>query len=60
MYKKLYKSDTDKKISGVCGGLGEYFDVDSTVIRLVWMLAVLCCGVGLVAYIAAALIMPRR
>lgn len=60
MEKKLYKSSTDKKISGVCGGLGEYLDVDATVIRLLWVLAVLFAGVGILAYIAAALIIPKK
>lgn len=62
MDKKLYLSDTDKKISGVCGGLGEYFNIDSTIIRLAWVL--LCIPTaffgGLIAYIIAAMIIPRR
>lgn len=37
--KKLMRSSTDKKIAGVCGGLAEYFEIDSTVIRLIWVLA---------------------
>ena len=60
MQKKLYKSNTDKKLDGVCAGIGEYFDVDPTVIRLLWVLAVLFAGVGVLAYIVAAIIMPRN
>ena len=60
MEKKLYRSNSDKKIFGVCGGLAEYFGVDSTVVRLILVLAVLFCGVGLLAYLIAALIMPVK
>ena len=58
MEKKLYRSRTNKKLFGVCGGLAEYFDIDPTVLRLILVLAVVCAGVGLVAYLIAALIMP--
>ena len=58
--KKLYKSSTDKKIFGVCGGIAEYFDIDSTVIRLVWAISILVFGTGLLAYIIAAIILPSR
>ncbi|MBQ6907201.1 MAG: PspC domain-containing protein [Clostridia bacterium] len=58
--KKLYRSDTDKKIFGVCGGIAEYFDIDSTVIRLIWAISILCLGTGLLAYLIAALILPSR
>ncbi len=60
MDKKLYLSDTDKKLFGVCGGLAEYFGVDSTVVRLLWVIAFFIMGTGLLAYLVAALIMPRR
>ena len=58
--KKLYRSDTDKMLCGVCGGIAEYFSVDPTLIRLLW--AVLTCtgGAGIIAYIIAAVIIPRR
>jgi phage shock protein C len=58
MEKKLYRSRTNKKLFGVCGGLAEYFDIDPTVLRLILVLAVVCAGVGLVAYLIAALIIP--
>ncbi|MFA7637508.1 MAG: PspC domain-containing protein [Monoglobales bacterium] len=60
MDKKLYKSNVDKKLCGVCGGIAEYFDVDSTIVRLIWVLFGLTAGSGLLAYIIAALIMPNR
>lgn len=60
MEKKLYKSNTDKKICGVCGGIAEYLGIDSTVVRLIWILAILFAGSGILAYIIAALIMPSR
>ncbi|SET73615.1 phage shock protein C (PspC) family protein [Natronincola peptidivorans] len=60
MNKKIYLSDRDKKISGVCGGIGEYFDVDSTLIRLAWVLFAVFGGTGIIAYIIAAIIMPKR
>jgi len=62
MKKKLYKSQTDKIFSGVVGGLGEYFDVDSTVLRLAWTLIVVFSGIfpGLIVYILAAVIMPKE
>lgn len=58
MEKKLYKSRTNKKLCGVCGGLAEYLEMDATVVRLIAAALVIFCGVGLLAYIIAALIMP--
>ena len=58
MSKKLYKSNIDKKICGVCGGIAEYFDIDSTVVRLLLVLFSLCGGSGILAYIIAAIVMP--
>ena len=60
MEKKLYRSNTDKKLCGVCGGLAEYLGIDSTVVRLILVLAVLFAGVGFLAYIIAALVMPVK
>ena len=56
-YRRLTKSQ-DKKLFGVCGGIAEYFDMDPTVVRIIWLLAVLCAGTGVLAYLIAALIMP--
>lgn len=58
--KKLYKSSTDKKLAGVCGGIAEYFNIGSTLVRLGWVLFSLLGGSGLLAYIIAAIIMPDR
>ena len=60
MEKKLYKSNTDKKICGVCGGIAEYLNVDSTVVRLALVSTAVFAGSGLLAYIIAALIMPDK
>lgn len=60
MEKKLRKSMTNKMICGVCGGVGEYFNVDPTLIRLIWaILTVMGVGSGLIVYIIAAVIMPE-
>ncbi len=56
--KRLYLSNTDKKLCGVCGGLGEYFGIDSTLLRLVWVVFGLT-GAGILAYFAAALVVPK-
>ena len=58
--KKLYKSSTDKKLAGVCGGIAEYSNIDSTLVRLGWVVFSLLGGSGLLAYIIAAIIMPDR
>ena len=58
MKKKLFKSRNDRKVAGVCGGIAEYIDIDSTLIRLVWVLLVFCAGTGFLAYIIAAIVMP--
>lgn len=58
--KKLYRSRTDKKLCGVCGGIAEYFDIDSTIIRLIVVVLALMGCVGLVAYLIAALIIPNN
>ena len=59
MEKKLYKSLTDKKVCGVCGGLAKYLSIDVTLVRLVWAIVTLCTvGTGLLAYIICAAIMP--
>lgn len=60
MGKRLTKSNTDKKICGVCGGIAKYFDCDSTWIRLGFALSVIACGCGILAYIIAAVVMPNE
>jgi phage shock protein PspC (stress-responsive transcriptional regulator) len=56
--KKLYRSKTDKMLAGVCGGLGQYLGIDSTVVRLIFALLFVTAGSGLLLYIILALIMP--
>lgn len=60
--KKLYRSMVNKKLCGVCGGLGEYFDLDPTLIRLLWVCASLFTAgfPGLLAYIVCAIIVPQQ
>jgi phage shock protein PspC (stress-responsive transcriptional regulator)/uncharacterized integral membrane protein len=60
MPKKLYRSQVDKIIGGVAGGLAEYFDVDSTVMRLIFVLLTVLGGSGILIYIILWLIMPRN
>lgn len=60
MSKRIYRIEQGKKIAGVCGGIAEYFDIDPTLVRLVWALVSLGAGVGVVAYIVAAIIMPVK
>ncbi|MGN1019044.1 MAG: PspC domain-containing protein [Aristaeellaceae bacterium] len=60
MSRKLYKSDTDQMVDGVCGGIAEYFGIDATLVRLGWVLFSALGGSGVLAYIVAAIVMPRR
>ena len=58
MSKKLYKSNTNKMLEGVCGGIAEYFCVDPTIVRLAWVVFCALGGSGILAYIIAANIIP--
>lgn len=60
MEKRLYKSSENKMIDGVCGGIAEYFDMDPTLIRLCWVVFCALGGSGIIAYIIAAIIIPRN
>ena len=60
MEKKLYKSETNKMLAGVCGGIAEYFNIDATLVRLGWVVFSLLGGSGLLAYLIAAIIMPDQ
>ena len=59
MEKRLYKSNTNKMVDGVCGGIAEYFGLDPTLVRLGWVLLCAAGGSGLLAYIIAAVVIPR-
>ena len=59
---RLTRSATDKKVAGICGGLAEYFGVDATPIRLLWVVLSIFCGAvvgGVIAYLVAWMIIPR-
>ncbi|MGN0973593.1 MAG: PspC domain-containing protein [Bacilli bacterium] len=58
--KKLYRIENGRKIFGVCGGIAEYLNIDSTIVRLIWLLLVFCAGTGVLAYIVSAIIMPSE
>ncbi|MBR3738005.1 MAG: PspC domain-containing protein [Eubacterium sp.] len=56
--KKLYKDQSNKMISGVCSGIAKYFDIDPTIVRLIWALAIIFAGTGILAYIICAIVIP--
>ena len=56
--RKLMRSSTDKKLGGVCAGLADYFDMDATIVRLIWLLIVLCGGTGVLVYIILWIVLP--
>ncbi len=60
--KKLYRSKTNRIFAGICGGLGEYMNIDPVLIRLIWLLVVVFTGVfpGLLVYILAIYIIPNK
>ncbi len=58
--KKLTKSSSNRMICGVCAGVGEYLNIDPTVIRLLWVIFCIAGGAGVIAYIIAAIIMPEQ
>ena len=60
MKKKLYRDKQNEKVAGVCAGLADYLNIDVTIIRLIWVLFVLCAGTGALAYIACALVIPEK
>jgi phage shock protein C len=60
--RRLTRSMTDKKIAGICGGLADYFGVDATPVRLLWVILSILCGAvigGVIAYLVAWLVIPR-
>lgn len=60
MKKKLYRDTANQQLAGVCSGIAEYFDIDPTVVRLLWVFAVLFVGTGVLAYIICAIIIPEK
>ena len=57
--KKLYRSNTNRKLCGVCGGLAEHFDIDPTIIRLIFIFLTLFGGGGVLIYLICALVIPN-
>jgi len=62
MSKKLYRSNENKVFAGIFGGLGEYFDIDPVLFRIIWVFVTIFSGIvpGLVVYIIAIFVMPAR
>ena len=58
MAKKLYRSQTDRKIWGVCGGLVKYFDIDPIIVRIIAVVSIFVTGVSIIAYIIMAIVIP--
>jgi phage shock protein C len=56
--RKLYRSETNKMLGGVCAGLGEYFNIDPTIVRLVFVLAALLAGHGILVYVILWIVIP--
>lgn len=57
--RRLYRSSTNCMICGVCGGIGEFFNIDPTLVRLAWVVFSFLGGSGILAYIVAAIIIPK-
>lgn len=60
MQKKLYRSKTNKMLVGVCAGVAEYFDLDPTVVRVIWAVASIFAFAGVIAYIVCAFVIPEK
>ena len=60
MAKKLYRSRTDRKIWGVCGGLAQYFDIDPTIVRVIFFVSLLCGTLGFWIYIIMSIVVPNE
>lgn len=57
--RKIFKKSENKKVFGVCGGIADYFNVDPTIVRLGAFVLALCSGVGILAYLIGAIVMPK-
>ena len=57
--RRLYRSKDERMLFGICGGLGTYFDLDPTLVRLLFVLLTLATGIGLIVYLVMAIIMPQ-
>jgi phage shock protein PspC (stress-responsive transcriptional regulator) len=61
LMKRLYRSKTERLLGGICGGIGQYYDTDPNLIRILWVvLTLLSIGIGVIAYIVAWIIIPEE
>jgi len=60
MQKKLYRSKSNRMLVGVCAGVAEYFNIDPTVIRVIWALASFFGFAGVLAYVVCAFVIPEK
>lgn len=60
MNKRIYKNREKKMLCGVCAGLAEYFNIDPTIVRVLWAVISLGYGIGLLAYIVCAIVFPDK
>ena len=58
--KKFFRPVSDKKVAGVCAGVAKYFDLDTKIVRIIWLAAILLGGCGLLAYLILWLVMPEE
>lgn len=58
--RKLYRSERNRMVAGVCGGIAEYFNIDPTIVRLGWVAVSLAGGAGVLAYLIAMFIVPDQ
>ena len=60
MKKRLYRSKTDRKLAGVCGGVAEYFNIDPTIVRVIWALLAFFYGTSILLYLIMAFVVPEK
>ncbi len=60
MKKRLYRSRSDRRVAGVCGGIADYLAVDPTIVRIIWVIFAIAGGPGVVLYIILAAIVPEE
>lgn len=58
--KRMYKIDQGKKISGVCGGVADYFNIDPSIVRILWAVISFAYGIGIILYIVCAFVLPKK
>lgn len=59
-YKRLYRSEDDRILAGVCSGIGDYFQIDPVLIRVIWVIAGLMWGGGILTYLLAWILIPKK